>query len=114
MHTLDATNKSLGRIAAEAAALLMGKHTTDFVRNKAATISVTITNASKIKIPNQKKLLDKKYDSFSGYPGGLKQSSMVHVISTKGYREVVTQAVKGMLPKNKLQNTFMKHLTVTE
>lgn len=114
MHTLDATNKSLGRIATEAAALLMGKHTTDFVRNKAANIQVTIVNASKIKIPNPNKLLEKKYDSYSGYPGGLKQSSMAHVVKTKGYKEIVTQAVKGMLPKNKLQNTFMKHLIVTE
>jgi ribosomal protein L13 len=39
---------------------------------------------------------------------------MAHVISTKGYAEILTQAVKGMLPKNRLQNDLMKHLIVTE
>lgn len=114
MHTIDATNKSLGRVATEAAALLMGKHTTSFVRNATPGISVTITNASKISIPNQKKLLEKTYNSFSGYPGGLKQSTMAHVAKTKGYSEILSVAVKGMLPKNKLQKDLMKHLTVTE
>ncbi|MCC7436268.1 50S ribosomal protein L13 [Candidatus Nomurabacteria bacterium] len=113
-YTVDATNKSLGRVATEAAALLMGKNNTDFVRNATPGVTVRLTNASKIKIPNQNKMLEKTYNSFSGYPGGLKQSTMAHVISKKGYSEILTQAVKGMLPKNKLQNTLMKHLIVTE
>lgn len=113
-YTLDATNKSLGRIATEAAALLIGKNTTSFVKNATPGITVTIINASKITIPNQNKLLEKTYNSFSGYPGGLKQSTMAHVVSTKGYSEVMKQAVKGMLPKNKLQTDLMKHLKVSE
>lgn len=113
-YTVDATNKSLGRVATEVASLLMGKNTTSFVRNATPNVTVRLTNASKVTIPNQKKLLEKTYNSFSGYPGGLKQSTMAHVISTKGYAEVLTQAVKGMLPKNKLQNDLMKHLIVTE
>jgi large subunit ribosomal protein L13 len=114
MYTIDATNKSLGRVATEAAAILMGKNNTDFVRNATPNVAVTITNASKIVIPNQKKLLEKTYNSFSGYPGGLKQSTMAHVVSTKGYSEVMRQAVKGMLPKNKLQSSLMKNLKVSE
>jgi large subunit ribosomal protein L13 len=113
-YTIDATNKSLGRVASEVAILLMGKNTTSFVRNATPDVKVNLTNASKIKIPNQKKLIEKTYNSFSGYPGGLKQSTMAHVIEKKGYSEILTQAVKGMLPKNKLQNELMKHLTVTE
>lgn len=113
-YTVDATNKSMGRVATEVAALLMGKNTTDFVRNEVPDIKVSIINASKITIPNQKKLLEKTYNSFSGYPGGLKQSTMAHVVSTKGYSEVLKQAVKGMLPKNRLQTTLMKHLKVSE
>lgn len=113
-HTVDATNKSLGRVASEAAVLLMGKNTTTFVRNATPGVTVAITNASKIKIPNKNKLLEKTYNSFSGYPGGLKQSTMAHVISVKGYSEILIQAVKGMIPKNRLQNDLMKHLIVTE
>lgn len=113
-HTVDATNKSLGRVASEAATLLMAKNTTSFAPNKAPGVTVYLTNASKIKIPNKNKLLEKTYNSFSGYPGGLKQSTMAHVISTKGYAEVIKQAVKGMLPKNRLQNDLLKHLNITE
>ncbi|MBP6857656.1 MAG: 50S ribosomal protein L13 [Candidatus Pacebacteria bacterium] len=113
-YTVDATNKSLGRVASEAAALLMGKNTTDFVRNSTPGVTVKLTNASKISIPNTNKMLEKTYNSFSGYPGGLKQWTMAHVISKKGYSEILTQAVKGMLPKNKLQKDLMKHLIVTE
>ena len=113
-YTIDATNKSLGRVATEVAALLMGKNTTEFVRNKVPSVKVNIINASKINIPNHNKLLEKTYNSFSGYPGGLKQSTMAHIVSTKGYSEVLKQAVKGMLPKNKLQNLFMKNLKVSE
>ncbi|HRH25280.1 MAG TPA: 50S ribosomal protein L13 [Candidatus Paceibacterota bacterium] len=113
-YTVDATNKSLGRVATEVASLLMGKNTTSFVRNATPNAKVTIVNASKITIPNQNKLLEKTYNSFSGYPGGLKQSTMAHVVSTKGYSEVLRQAVKGMLPKNRLQTTLMKNLKVSE
>ncbi len=113
-YTVDATNKSLGRVATEVASLLMGKNTTSFVRNETPNAKVTIVNASKITIPNQNKLLEKTYNSFSGYPGGLKQSTMAHVVSTKGYSEVLRQAVKGMLPKNRLQTTLMKNLKVSE
>lgn len=112
-HTIDATNKSLGRLASEVAVLLMGKNTPEFTRNNLSGATVTVTNASKLKVAAPK-LKDKTYLSFSGYPGGLKVSSMAHVVEKKGYAEVVTLAVKGMLPKNKLQNEMMKALTVTE
>lgn len=74
---------------------------------------VTVTNAAKLKI-DPRKLEQKTYSRYSGYPGGLTVSKMAHVISKKGYREVVTTAIKGMLPDNKLKKEFLKHLTVTE
>ena len=113
-YTVDATNRSLGRVATEVASLLMGKNTTTFVRNANPGVTVKLVNASKITIPNQKKLLEKTYNSFSGYPGGLKQTTMAHMIEKKGYSEILTQAVKGMLPKNKLQDIRMKNLVVEE
>ena len=78
-YTIDATNKSMGRVATEVATLLMGKNDTSFARNTVSTNTVIVTNASKLKIAQQK-LDEKTYLSFSGYPGGLKESTMKHVI----------------------------------
>jgi len=112
-HTIDATNKSLGRLATEVASILMGKNSASFVRNGVSTNTVVVTNASKLKV-SPSKMLEKKYVTYSGYPGGLKSSTMAHVASTKGYKELVSVAVKGMLPDNKLKKEMLKHLTVTE
>lgn len=112
-YTIDATNKSLGRLAAEAATILMGKNDPSFARNIASTNTVTITNAAKLKV-DPRKMLTKTYNSFSGYPGGLKQSSMAHVVATKGNKAVIEAAIKGMLPDNRLRKTMMKHLTISE
>lgn len=112
-YTLDATNKTLGRLASEAASLLMGKNSASFVRNQVSGNTVTITNAAKLKV-DPKKLEQKTYARYSGYPGGLTVSKMSHIASKKGYREILTVAIKGMLPDNKLKKEFMKNLTVTE
>ena len=112
-YTIDATNKTLGRLASEVAALLMGKNSTSFVRNQVSDNTVTVTNAAKLKV-SPVKLERKIYKRYSGYPGGLTESKMAHVVAQKGYREIVTIAVKGMLPDNKLKKRFLKHLTVNE
>ncbi|HWC57605.1 MAG TPA: 50S ribosomal protein L13 [Candidatus Paceibacterota bacterium] len=110
-HTVDATNQSLGRVATRAATLLMGKHQPLYARNILPTDRVTITNVSKLKL-SPKKLLEKTYNSYSGYPGGLKTQSMEHIIATRGYQEIVARAVKGMLPDNRLRKDMLKHLTI--
>ncbi len=112
-YTLDATNKSLGRLASEAAALLMGKNSASFARNIVSGNTVVISNASKLKIAPAK-MEQKTYSRYSGYPGGLTKSTMKHVVTKKGYSEVLTMAIKGMLPDNKLKKQFLKNLTVTE
>lgn len=112
-HTVDATNKSIGRVASEVATLLMGKHSTSFVRNETPNISVTVTNASKLNVGPQK-MLDKVYTRYSGYPGGLKQETLAQVAGKKGMTEIISIAVKGMLPDNKLKKDLMKHLVITE
>ncbi len=112
-YTIDATNKSVGRIATEVASILMGKNETSFSRNTISTNTVTITNASKIKT-SAAKLLEKTYKSYSGYPGGLKLETMSNLIGRKGHGEIIAIAVKGMLPDNKLKREMMKHLTITE
>lgn len=112
-YTIDAANRKLGRVASEAAVFLRGKNKTDFSRNALAGAKVEIINASKVDM-NEKKLSKKKYDRYSGYPGGLKSLSMKNVLEKKGYGEIFKLAVYGMIPPNKLRAKIMKNLTVKE
>ncbi len=112
-YTLDAQNKSIGRVATQAAVYLMGKNTPEFARNAIPSVTVTITNASKAKILGAKREQN-TYSRYSGYPGGLKQPTMTQVINKKGYSELFREAVSGMLPKNKLRSKMLSNLIVTE
>jgi len=112
-YTIDAQNKKLGRLASEAAILLMGKNRADFARNTVADAKVKIVNAGKIFVTN-KKMDSKIYKNYSGYPGGLKETSMKKVVAVKGMKEALRIAIKGMLPINKLRPRIMKNLTITE
>ncbi len=113
MHTIDATNGKLGRVAAEAAKLLLGKDKTDFVKNAIVGDKVKIINASKISI-TEKKVKTDTHVRYSGYPGGLTKETFDKVIAKKGYSELLRKAVSGMLPKNKLRTKFLLNLTITE
>ncbi len=113
MHTIDATNGKLGRIAAEAAKLLIGKDKTDFVKNAIVGSKVKIINASKISI-DEKKLKTDTHARYSGYPGGLTKETFDKVVAKKGYGELIKKAVSGMLPKNKLRTKFLLNLTISE
>jgi large subunit ribosomal protein L13 len=110
---IDATAQAIGRVASVAAKELMGKNTTAYEKNILPEISVTISNASKMKI-SDKKLTEKLYERYSGYPGGLKFKNLKEVIAKKGYEEVIRLAVYGMLPANKLRPRIMKYLTVND
>ncbi|MCR4306626.1 MAG: 50S ribosomal protein L13 [Candidatus Yonathbacteria bacterium] len=112
-YTIDANQKSLGRVASQAAVFLMGKNTTTYKRHLAPAVKVHIVNASKVKMTPQK-LEDKIYKTFSGYPGGQKEKPMKEVIEHKGYAEIFRLAVRGMLPTNKLRSIMMKNLEITE
>ena len=112
-HTLDATNKAFGRIASEAAVLLMGKDNPSFRKNVVADVKVNIINASKTKY-DSKKLKGKIYQRYSGYPGGRRERTMQEVIDKKGYKEIFEKAVYGMLPANRLRSILMEKLTVTD
>ena len=112
-YTLDAENKKIGRIATQAAVYLMGKNNPDFARNAIPDVTVEIKNVSKASI-DSKKMTQKTYSRYSGYPGGLKQPTMEKVIEKKGYSEIFKEAISGMLPKNKLRQKMMNNLTITE
>ncbi|MFA6095481.1 MAG: 50S ribosomal protein L13 [Candidatus Paceibacterota bacterium] len=112
-HTIDAQGKKIGRLASEAAKILMGKTSVDYAPNKVADVKVVVTNASKLDISVKKKG-EKEYTRYSGHPGGLFTRTLGNMIEKNGYGEVVRIAVMGMLPKNKLQAKMIKNLTVTE
>ncbi|MEN9881254.1 MAG: hypothetical protein RLZZ308_437 [Candidatus Parcubacteria bacterium] len=112
-HVIDATGKALGRLASEVAALLNAKDSVAFVKNKVADVTVTVINANKVKVTGNK-MNESVHKSYSGYPGGLKESPLKHVVEKKGYSEIITHAVKGMLPKNKLQDVRMKNLIIKD
>ena len=113
IHTIDAQQKKLGRVASQAAAILMGKHATDFARNAVHADEVHIINASKADV-SESKLETKVYRTYSGFPGGLKDATARKVVERKGYAELFRTAIYGMLPGNKLRTPMMKKLTITE
>ena len=109
-HTIDATNKVLGRLATEIAVLLRGKDKPDFAPNKDMGDFVTVKNFSKIKITG-KKFEQKIYYHHTGYLGGLKKVSLKKLFE-KDPGEVLKKAVFGMLPKNKLRAKQIKRLKI--
>ncbi|MEK7135508.1 MAG: 50S ribosomal protein L13 [Patescibacteria group bacterium] len=112
-YTIDAKGRVPGRIATEVAVLLMGKNRTDFSKNTIPVVEVEVTSASAMKL-NNKKMVDKEYHHYSGFPGGLKTQSMGKVVEEKGAKEVLRRAVYGMLPKNKLRPRMMKNLKIKD
>lgn len=108
-HTIDATNKVLGRLATEIAILLRGKHKPSFVPYKDAGDFVVVKNPEKIKLTG-KKMENKKYFKHSGYLGSAKEIPLKKIFE-KNPGEIVKRAVFGMLPKNKLRKEQIKRLT---
>ena len=107
-HTIDATNKILGRLAVEISLLLRGKNKSDFVHYMDMGDFVTIKNADKI-VFSGKKMEQKKYYHHTSYPKGFREIPMKRVFE-KNPAEVLRKAVLGMLPKNKLRAQQIKRL----
>lgn len=111
-HTIDATNKVLGRLATEIVTLLRGKHKPDFVLYKDMGDFVIVKNIAKIKLTG-KKMNQKVYYRHSGYLGGLKKTSL-KTLFKKNPTEVLKKTVLGMLPKNKLRAEQIKRLKIQD
>jgi large subunit ribosomal protein L13 len=109
-HLLDASDKVLGRFATEVAKFLMGKHKPSYTPHIDAGDFVVITNASKIAITGTKEM-NKTYYSFSGYPSGLSKANYAEVMKRNPDR-VIREAVKRMLPDNRLRDTRLSRLKV--
>ena len=109
-HVIDASDKVLGKLATQAASLLMGKHKPVFTRNLDTGDFVVIINADKIRVSGNK-ARQKLYYRHSGYPGGFKSVSLEEMMQTKPTR-VIEHAVKGMLPHTRLGASMLKKLKV--
>jgi large subunit ribosomal protein L13 len=111
IYTIDAKNRTLGRVASEAAMVLRGKKDASFTPNKVSDVKLKVINVGQIKITGNK-TQDKKYKSYSGYPGGLKEVSFERFLEKKGMIGIFKKAVMGMIPRNRLRDKIMKNLTL--
>ncbi|GFN23013.1 MAG: 50S ribosomal protein L13 [Thermoanaerobacteraceae bacterium] len=109
-YVIDAAGKSLGRVAATAAALLRGKHKPIYTPHVDTGDHVIIINAEKVRLTG-KKLEQKEYIRHSGYPGGLKRIKYGTLLKTQP-EKAVHKAVWGMLPHNRLGRKIIKKLRV--
>lgn len=109
-HVVDANDAILGRLAAKIATYLRGKNKPVFTPNVDTGDFVIVVNAEKVKTTG-KKLDDKIYYHHSGYPGGIKDETLRERLAKKP-EQVITAAVWGMLPKNRLGRAMLKKLKV--
>jgi len=107
---VDATDKTLGRLASELAHRLRGKHKPTFTPHMDTGDHIIVVNAEKIKVTG-KKLDDKYYHRFTGYIGNLKSVNLRKTLDTHPER-AIQHAVKGMLPKNPLGRAMFRKLHV--
>jgi large subunit ribosomal protein L13 len=109
-HVIDASDLVLGRLAAQVATLLRGKHKPTFAPHMDTGDYVIVVNADKVVLTGAK-LTDKMAYHHSGYPGGLRATPYGELMA-KRPQEVVVKAVRGMLPKTKLSRQQMRKLHV--
>jgi large subunit ribosomal protein L13 len=107
---VDAENMILGRLASQVASILRGKHKTNFTPHADCGDYVVVINADKIRLTGQK-WTDREHFKHTGYPGGQKRISPKELFD-KDQTSLVKQAIKGMLPKNKLGRTINSNLYV--
>jgi len=109
-HVIDAQGQTLGRLATQVATLLRGKHKPYYTPHVDCGDYVIVVNAEKIHVTGNK-MSQKVYYRHSGYPGGLKEVTLRDQLQ-KFPGRVVEQAVRGMLPKNRLGRRMFKKLKV--
>ena len=107
---VDADSKILGRLASKIAQIIRGKHKVNYVPYMDNGDCVVVINAEKIMVTGKKEE-KKSYFRHTGYAGGVKTTSLSHMRRTHPER-IIENAVKGMLPRNKLGRRMLKHLKV--
>ncbi len=109
-YVVDATNKTLGRLAAEIAHRLRGKHKAEYTPHVDTGDYVVVVNCEKVRVTGNK-ATDKMYYRHTGYPGGIRGMSFDKLID-KAPERVLQRAVKGMLPRNPLGRAMFRKLKV--
>ena len=109
-YLVDATDKTLGRLAAEIAHRLRGKHKAEYTRHVDTGDYIVVVNAEKVRVTGSK-ATDKLYHHHTGYPGGIRSLSFEKLID-KAPERVIQRAVKGMLPRNPLGRAMFRKLKV--
>jgi large subunit ribosomal protein L13 len=109
-YVVDATDQTLGRLASRIARVLEGKHKATWTPNLDSGDHVIVLNASRVGVTRDKRET-KLYMRHSGYPQGLKQESLGHLLDRRP-EEVIRRAVKGMLPHNRLGAKQLRKLKV--
>ena len=107
---VDAEGLTLGRLATQIAHRLRGKHKPVFTPHVDTGDFIVVINAEKVKLTG-KKIEDKKYYRHTGYPGGIRETTAEKMLATKP-TEILTIAVRGMLPKNRLGRKMLTKLKV--
>ncbi len=109
-YIIDAEGKTLGRMAAEIAHRLRGKHKPEYTPHVDTGDYIVVINAEKVRVTGNK-ATDKMYHRHTGYPGGLKSMTFDKLIQ-KAPERVIQSAVKGMLPKGPLGRAMFKKMKV--
>jgi large subunit ribosomal protein L13 len=109
-YVIDAEGKTLGRMAAEIAHRLRGKHKAEFTPHVDTGDYIVVVNAEKVHVTGNK-ATDKKYYRHTGFPGGLKTRSFNEMVENAP-EDVIKLAVKGMMPRSPLGRAMLKKLKV--
>jgi len=109
-YVVDATDETLGRLASRIARVLEGKHKPSYTPNLDSGDHVIVLNASRIAVTRDKRD-SKVYVRHSGYPAGLKEETLGHLLERRP-EEVIRRAVKGMLPRNRLGAQQLRKLKI--
>lgn len=109
---VDAENETLGRLSSKVAKMIRGKHKTNYTPHVDCGDNVIVINAEKVVLTGNK-MTEKKYVSYSEYPGGQKFISAEDLLAKKPVA-LVEKAVRGMLPKNRLGRALFNNLHVVE
>lgn len=107
---VDASNKTLGRLASQIAHRLRGKHKPEFAPHMDNGDFIVVVNCEKVRVTGNK-LDNKKYWRHTGYPGGIYSNTLRELLDNKP-DQVLEKAVKGMLPKNRLGRAMLKKLKI--
>jgi large subunit ribosomal protein L13 len=107
---VDASDKTLGRLASEIAHRLRGKHKAEYTPHVDTGDYIVVVNAEKVRVTGAK-ATDKIYHHHTGFPGGLKSMSFEKLV-VKAPEKIIQGAVKGMLPRNPLGRAMFRKLKV--